>query len=154
MKTFCAKGSGQCSCAKFHADPNNCERGVPIMKTSTLTGPELNAAVAMALGQKVYRIPKPLETGTVLVLSCHDDVPSWPQSRRIPKYSTDIAAAWPIMKKHKIAIDYTEDEAYANVYRNEGVGQELVGEGDDPDPQIAALRAFVASVFGDEVELP
>ncbi len=43
MKDFCGRpGTGECSCLKFAADPNTCDRGVPIdlpSKTiSTLKG--------------------------------------------------------------------------------------------------------------------
>jgi hypothetical protein len=116
-------------------------------KTSTLTGLDLNRAVAMALGQElVYR-----DSGLGIV----ECVKTWLVKKDglhfyIPNYATDITAAWPIIVKQKISLGYTSDgEAYADSDENAAVSRVEYG----PDPITAAMRCFVASVLGDEVNL-
>lgn len=116
-------------------------------QTATLTGADLNAAVAMALGHQLelkHLSPDP-ESPTFWCIP-HKDY-GWVS---IPNYAGDISVAWPIIKKHGISIrtaagrwhawfDDTDDEDDACV---------------DDDPQVAALRRFVWRVLGEEVELP
>lgn len=124
------------------------------MKTATLTGPDLNRAVAMSLGLKVWRVDNPAaiyspdQPAHRWVLSSHDGKPTWMETRGIPDYAGDISWAWPIIKKHKIETQHNGDTWLAC-----GT-QPPTAWWPDPDPQVAAMRCFVASVYGDEVELP
>lgn len=123
------------------------------MKTATLTGDNLNRAVAMALGHELVQVGVsapglPADHGLRWAMLVEG------RACLIPDYAGDIALAWPIMVANKIALDYTEDGAYANVYKVVGMNLELIGEGDDLDPLVACMRAFVHSVLGDDVELP
>lgn len=129
------------------------------MKTSTLTGADLNRAVAMALGHKVYKIEHPdPRRGYIWVLRMHDDIPDWMQSRAIPEYANDISLAWPIIVKHKICID-AGDGCYKNKDRMWAAwpaahapvraDEEITAA----DPLVAAMRAFVKLKLGDDVAL-
>lgn len=118
------------------------------MKTSTLTGPDLNRAVAMALGHEVVEVPVPhsqLKAFTTvrwcMLVEGHCTV--------IPDYAGDINVAWPIIKKHGISIrtcagrwhawfDDTDDEDDACL---------------DDDPQVAAMQRFVQRVLGVDINL-
>jgi hypothetical protein len=99
------------------------------MKTSDLEGEMLNRAVAKCEGQ-VYHGP------------------AW------TKYSTDWAQGGPIIEQERIAIWFEKyddiDSAlpvWAAVRFNE---QDYYGS----TPLIAAMRCYVASKLGEEVELP
>lgn len=104
------------------------------MKTSKLTGAALDWAVAKAIGE--YR----------------------PVS--VPQYSTDWAQGGPIIEREKIDL-FTEKQTYpeswcASVARYQN-GQRLAGwrlHQYGPTPLIAAMRCYVASKLGDEVEIP
>jgi hypothetical protein len=67
-----------------------------------------------------------------------------------PPYSTDWAFGGPIIDQEKIGVGYT----------TEGGATWLAAKTDDPfyisgpTPLIAAMRCFVASKLGDEVEVP
>jgi Protein of unknown function (DUF2591). len=122
------------------------------MKTATLTGADLNRAVAMARGHALEQQPRRIgpDSPMVWVVRAGDG-----GLYELPNYAGDIAVAWPIMKEHKIDLEYQKNgiwagcEACMNRY---GGGEYALGN--DDDPQIAAMRCFVASVYGDDVELP
>jgi hypothetical protein len=63
--------------------------------------------------------------------------------------STDWAQAGPIIEREKIALDTWGDEWLAT--RIEG---SAISEAIGPTPLIAAMRCYVASKLGDEVEVP
>ena len=69
----------------------------------------------------------------------------------VPAYSTNWAQAGPIIERESIQL--TPDE-FHNMWcafmTNEGVGYEYWG----PTPLVAAMRCFVASRLGDEIEIP
>lgn len=131
-------------------------------KTRTLAGPDLNRAVAMALGCKVYRIVDPIdvinkmpEPKVIWVQSATDTTPTWLQSRSIPDYAGDITQAWPIMKAWHIDLCHIQrSKSWMARFDRAARGAQPPVLMRDPDPQIAAMRCFVASVYGDEVELP
>jgi len=108
------------------------------MKTSTLTGADLNRAVALALGHEVV---------------CADDDPTdfamivEGYVVRIPNYATDITAAWPIIVANKIELAHN-----GFIWCARGTSPPTLWQKDD-DPITAAMRCFVASVFGDDVNL-
>ena len=106
------------------------------MKTSELTGAALDWAVAKCEGIDYMK----------------DDVRFRGAYAR--KYSTDWAQGGPIIEREKIGFwAYTLDEEgnenpgwYAETF----AGSVATG----PTPLIAAMRCYVASKLGDEIELP
>ena len=75
-------------------------------------------------------------------------------------YSTDWALAGPIIERENISV-FMDDEKWA-AYASHSLPQNFYGTSKDPDwddgdegsPLIAAMRCYVASVLGDEVEVP
>jgi hypothetical protein len=61
-------------------------------------------------------------------------------------YSTDWALAGPIIEREKMTLEWTGEDWMAYIRHDE----EYFG----PTPLIAAMRCYVASVLGDEVEVP
>lgn len=113
------------------------------MKTSDLIGPALDYAVAMALGL-------PLEEYVE-----HDNLygPQW----RGPEYSTDWAQGGPIVEENEIGIRRNAPcspgrtwEASPSITAKGAGGKWGYG----PSPLIAAMRCFVASRLGDQVDVP
>ena len=95
------------------------------MKTSELTGAALDWAVSKALGEY-----KPVS---------------------VPQYSIDWMQGGPIIERE--AIQLTPDEymgTWSAYMTNEGEPYEGTGD----TPLIAAMRCYVASKLGDEVEIP
>jgi hypothetical protein len=68
-------------------------------------------------------------------------------------YSTDWALGGPIIERERISIEDCQDGAglYWEATRIE---PPAVSEARGPTPLIAAMRCYVASVFGEEVEIP
>ena len=107
------------------------------MKTSELTGAALDWAVAKCEGINYVK----------------DDVRFRGAYAR--KYSTDWAQGGPIIEREKIDVMWCGDRwcAYtADAECTTGDDRQLVTEGDTP--LIAAMRGYVTSKLGDEVELP
>ena len=99
------------------------------MKTSELTGAALDWAVSKALGE--YR----------------------PVS--VPNYSTDWAQGGPIIEREKIdlSMQFYGWVAHHGRYRANAMNlPEYTQKADTP--LIAAMRCYVASKLGDEVEVP
>jgi hypothetical protein len=96
------------------------------MKTSELTGPALDWAVAKAIGEY-----KPVA---------------------VPHYSTDWSQGGPIIERERITLDGTAilNQWMAVFYVPDEEPWEMRG----PTPLIAAMRCFVAAHLGDEVEVP
>lgn len=124
------------------------------MKTNELTGVALDWAVALCKGL--------LEAGHVVVdfeyMSGHDPIRlnPLPEVYYSPAYtpSTDWAQGGPIIEREyiQLTIDLAweahvicEDKKFGGVERFACTG---------PTPLIAAMRCFVASHLGDEIELP
>lgn len=97
------------------------------IKTSELTTAALDWAVARAIGE--YR-PVP-----------------------VPTYSTDWAQGGPIMDREKISTCWEGTTWVATLF-NKNCGETWYGHHYGPTPLIAAMRCFVASKLGDEVEIP
>lgn len=117
-------------------------------KTGELTGAALNYAVSLANGQqpKLYRI----NTGEppIYVLRDRDGL--------TPAYSTDWTQGGPIIERESIRLMPEQGATYVDCVwlagnANED-GDEFNGEG--PTPLIAAMRCYVASKLGEEIELP
>jgi hypothetical protein len=112
------------------------------MKTNELTGAALDWAVAKCEGRDIV-----LLDGEIV----------WRDEMR---YSTDWAQGGPIIEREKIGVWFSDsviDAETDEVVR----GETWYAEGGDGDhvrtgktPLIAAMRCYVASKLGDEVELP
>jgi hypothetical protein len=108
------------------------------MKTSELTGPALDWAVARANGhiddETIIRRLEPDEDGWCIA------------------YSTDWSQGGPIIERERITLDGTAilNQWMAVFYVPDEEPWEMRG----PTPLIAAMRCFVASKLGDEIELP
>ena len=109
------------------------------MKTSELQGAALDWAVAKCEG------------------FCKGDFAWYYDRRHTFKYSTDWAQGGPIIEREKIGVwwatHYVDDDGqeYGNHWYAE-TSEGLVGYG--PTPLIAAMRCYVASKLGNEVEIP
>ena len=114
------------------------------MKTSELTGAALNWAVAQCEGKNS-------------VASCYyeDNVPLWLDEAPHPVWepSSNWAQGGAIIEREEISIAKEGDEPWAawskSPFRDEA---EAFGYGETP--LIAAMRCYVASKLGDEVEVP
>ena len=122
------------------------------IKTNELIGPALDWAVAKCDGVEVWREPDGIylcEGGEVGFMF---------------RPSTDWSQGGPIIERNHIALDYYPDGSYDNggmwlavITRGAEDGvedgiEQIAGEG--PTPLVAAMRCFVASRLGEEVEVP
>jgi hypothetical protein len=118
------------------------------IKTSELTGAALDWAVAKAEGLRVAYI----DDGITQCLLQIDG------GRYAP--STDWSQGGPFIEREKISValgeNETEWEAVTEAALGSMFGTRLCGEHwhHGPTPLIAAMRCFVASKLGDEIELP
>lgn len=125
------------------------------MKTSDLTGPALDWAVAKAEGDKVFRprVGRPTDWDKA------DD--RWVVRAQVANvawfadYTYNPSANWsqggPIIEREKLDVMWCGDRwcAYAMTPDKE---TQLVDEG--PTPLIAAMRCYVASRLGDTIDIP
>lgn len=95
------------------------------MNVSELTGAALDWAVAKCEGRTTLEMPE------------------WWASYR---YSTNWAHGGPIVEREKITLEWTGEDWMGYIRHDE----EFFG----PTPLIAAMRCYVASCLGDEVEIP
>jgi hypothetical protein len=114
------------------------------MKTSELQGAALDWAVAKAEGVDGYIVNESFMTRWTDD-ECEDGVDY--------HYSTDWAQGGPIIERERISIEDCQDGAglYWEATRIE---PPAVSEARGPTPLIAAMRCYVASKLGDEVEVP
>jgi hypothetical protein len=110
------------------------------MKTSELSGPALDWAVAKLEGDLV-------PTGGVMIQT-------WPY------YATNWAHGGPVIEREKISVALdegeTEWEAVTEAALGSMFGTGLRGEHwqQGPTPLIAAMRCFVESKLGNEIDIP
>ena len=103
------------------------------IKTSELTGAALDYAVALALGKRPSMF---IFSQTGALAQEH-------------RYSTNWSQGGPIIEREGIGVspdtwlDWWVAQVKGGVYRDHG-----------PTPLIAAMRCFVASKLGDEVDVP
>jgi hypothetical protein len=129
------------------------------MKTSELTGHALNWAVAQAEGDKVFRprLGRPSNWDKEAYLADGSD-DRWVVRVQNPKVahfvdwtynpSGDWMQGGPIIEREGISIEYAADpEKWCACIMAD---QEVYG----PTALIAAMRCYVASKLGDEVEIP
>ena len=98
------------------------------MKTNELTGHFLNVAVALAMGHK----------------------PPFGIDGFFP--STDWSQGGPIIEREKIGIVPSDDDA--NVWIGSMLEPEWKFNRTGPTPLIAAMRCYVASKMGEEINIP
>jgi len=110
------------------------------IKTSEATPIQINWLVAKCEGHDVY-IPAFASQPWLQIRGEHGFV------YRCPKYSTDWAQGGPIIERERIDVLYEHDLRWIAVPQK---GIESYG----PTPLIAAMRCYVASKLGDEVEIP
>lgn len=114
------------------------------MKTAELTGLAFDWAVAKCLGFE------PFTDGISWIID-HAGV-----YQPLPKYSSDWSQGGPIIERKGISIRYDEKDARGAWYAVMGKYRFLNPdhEGSGPTPLVAGMRCFVASEYGDEVEIP
>jgi hypothetical protein len=103
------------------------------MKTSELIGPALNWAVHTAQGLS--------EEEFVVMDNLYG--PQW----QGPEYSTSWQEGGPIIERERMEFDFDEDEQVFRAYDG-------VHAGVGPTHLIAAMRCYVMSRLGDEVDIP
>jgi hypothetical protein len=107
------------------------------MKTSELTGAELDWAVAKCEGT--------ISGAESLVRT------DW-----LVPYSTDWTQGGPIIEREGVSMRFCEKDArgawYAVLGKNRFLSPDFEGSG--PTPLIAVMRCYVASKLGDTVEIP
>ena len=125
------------------------------MKTSELTGAALDWAVAKCEGKNLpkYQIP-----GTPCAINVS------PGGHENYQPSTDWAQGGPIIDREELSVEplYTAGgldcwQAYGHNLRYDDHGNYIQGSDNrqyGPTPLIAAMRCYVASKLGDEIELP
>jgi hypothetical protein len=115
------------------------------MKTSELIGAALDWAVAKCEGVTV--LPK-MRGGCYVTLNKGETV--------LLCYSTDWAQGGPIIEREGISIRYSEKDARGAWYAVLGPNRFLSPdhEGSGPTPLIAAMRCYVASKLGDDINMP
>ena len=112
------------------------------IKTNELTGDALDRAVAKREGIK-------LNEGNTLSNDCDVYAPS-----------TDWSQGGPIIEREGIAIDCVRKNGAVDswiaglIYEDKEFGGVARAEEFGPTPLIAAMRCFVASKLGDEMEIP
>lgn len=110
------------------------------MKTSELTGAALDLAVAL----------------------CDDIVDKWFDSGHLTvngdiySPSTDWAQGGPIIEREEIELTFDRANETDTLWRSEMFDMEGVSIAHEygPTPLIAAMRCYVASKLGDEIEIP
>ena len=112
------------------------------IKTSELTGAALDWAVCRALH------PKADMSATHVWLDSGDGEDDF----LIEKTSTDWSQGGPIIEREKLDVLYMGDGVAEHYWRAEAIGGYTATEG--ATPLIAAMRCYVASKLGDEVDIP
>jgi hypothetical protein len=131
------------------------------MKTSELTGHALNWAVAQAEGDKVYRprLGRPSDWDKEAYLKDGSD-DRWvvrvqnPRVAHFVDWTYNPSGSWweggPIIEREWIDLHCVNDSLWeAECPAPCGLSMQ-----NGPTPLIAAMRCYVASKFGDEVETP
>jgi hypothetical protein len=110
------------------------------MKTNELTGAALDWAVAkcegrgFVFGETDYTDGHTYQRGTAQATG--------------PHYSTDWSQGGPIIDRERITIRFWEGESDVDAYKWD------TPSSTGPTPLIAAMRCYVASKLGDDVEIP
>lgn len=125
------------------------------IKTSELTGPALDWAVATCQGYKnLQKLPNRMGHEPCLAMipprEAYGPVELWELG-----YSTDWAHGGPIIEREGIAIDCIRCDGKIDGWIAAlPMFDEAKYEKPAPTPLVAAMRCYVASRLGDEVEVP
>ncbi len=120
------------------------------IKTSEIQGAALVVMVA-----QVEKLPVEKSHGGWLVFDSHDDGnlhwSDFDNDNRWQKFdpSTDWAQGGPIIEQEKIELNLFGSGWMATRIDGPAVSEEI-----GPTPLVAAMRCYVASEFGDEVDVP
>jgi hypothetical protein len=118
------------------------------MKLSELTGAALDWAVAKCEGKtKLYQIRR----GDSRVIDTDHPEYFEQYKRQHDEYSTDWAQGGPIIEREGISVAMDDVEPWCGFIEDDEINT-LFFSG--PTPLIAAMRCYVASKMGDEIELP
>jgi hypothetical protein len=116
------------------------------MKTSELTGAALDWAVAKCEGHNVFIKHAPLQVMYP---------PKGKRSFYIYTPSTNWAQGGPIIEREGIALEQGQGAWDAELeFLPDDDTHYRYGKAFGPTPLIAAMRCFVASKLGDEIEIP
>ena len=115
------------------------------MKTSELTGAALDWAVAKCEGYQAV-----FTDGTIrpVFRKAQAVEATWPE------YSTDWTQAGPIIEREKISLIEEADRTWQGSVGGATDLEAPFWFENGPTPLIAAMRCYVASKLGDEVEIP
>ena len=121
------------------------------IKTSELAGAALDWAVAKCNGKTLhYFVDDPLKKDPWLLVNGDVDQPLHSYTP-----STDWAQGGPIIERAGVAIDCIQsDGEIAGWIAQLPMFREAKYEEPSPTPLVAAMRCYVASKLGDEVEIP
>jgi hypothetical protein len=113
------------------------------IKTSELTGAALDWAVAEADGTPIYR------SGKTMTRMDMDGNVYW-------QPSTDWAHGGPIIEREEISTsrEFASSRVEWAAWTPAPIRDDAEAFGYGPTPLIAAMRCYVASKLGDEVEIP
>lgn len=122
------------------------------VKTSELIGPALDWAVAQATGTK------PVYTWRAFGVKHYgawETAPAIGPAVMLRPYSTDWAQGGPIIEREGIQINFMRFDSppYWTAHAEDLINKMRVGAW-APTPLIAAMRCFVSSKLGDEVDVP
>ena len=118
------------------------------IKVQDLIGPALDWAVAKCNGREIhYYVDDPFKREPWLVF---DGIADMPLHAYTP--STDWAQGGPIIERECIAVSCIHTTGYTPNTWDAKHPQRVYANG--PTPLIAAMRCYVASKLGDEVDVP
>lgn len=128
-------------------------------KVSELEGDELDAAVLLAEGWEpkpghrwVFQKPPVVHYGVSVPYECHAGG-HFAESTGTP-YGYQPSVEWrhggPIIERERLHLAFTTPPGWASFPESEGINGVQYG----PTALVAAMRAYVASKFGEEVNLP
>lgn len=110
------------------------------IKTSELEDVALDWAVATLLKQERHISDVEIEDGKVWILDG-----MWQEGHL--SWSWELCG--PIIEREKITVRFWEGESFVHAYK-----WDTEGWHEGPTPLIAAMRCYVASKLGDEIEIP
>lgn len=122
------------------------------VKTSELSGVQLDYAVAKSIGQQLSNEDYDKQTGVLWFESEHE----W----KIWSPSTDWSQCGPLIEKYHINFNSIFDGSNSNLFATIGYRLTISGKnatgagGKEFNYQLATCRAVVAAKLGDEVDIP
>ncbi len=125
---------------------------MPRIKVSELSGAALDWAVAKCENKETWLVPEDYFQGGTLVF--HNEYDWVADANIVCSYSTNWAQGGPIIEREKIdiGVDWATELFWLAGYEvfRECMKHEQVG----PTPLIAAMRCYVTSKLGGEIDVP